>query len=291
MKSSNRRTLKSLKSFDDMCVNDGTVYRETVAVAKKKTQSSDKESTIRLHSKRNPLSEDVRAFSFQSTTDSDSQEESDKENADADDSWKVDDASNRQDCDDKVLQEDHVESTDNIMVRRKGVSPPTISFNSIPRNGSVPKNIAAPLSPVRSCNDVYSFRDVDEDDIGTTRRLARAKAKSECILRKRPSQDDICIVKTARTSLMTRMFSIRNPVGEIKHSFPSFNVFKNNVKNKKKDLYKKYMIDSEILYDLLDNLHWSLSFQPDERKELTRKLLSGQKSTFDRNALQKKLRL
>lgn len=95
---------------------------------------------------------------------------------------------------------------------------------------------------------------------------------------RQPSLDDMCIVKT-EAPLVKRIFG--RPLDLIKNPFPSFSAFKRNL-NKDKPVLS---VDSEKLYELLDALSWSFSFQMEKMRKLTLQLLRDE-SFRDRVVLQ-----
>lgn len=104
-------------------------------------------------------------------------------------------------------------------------------------------------------------------------------------LQRQPSQDDMVIVKCDHPNFIHKVLNI-HPINAIKEVFPSFNVFKSNVEKRKSDLFEKHMIDSEVLYELLDRLSWSFSFQQERRKLLTQRFLRADGKSYTRDVIQ-----
>ena len=321
------RVLNSMRSFDDMFISDNEVYRNdlqnpftrrnTLSDSDSESEDDTEEEIIKIASRDDQQEVNVKEIESLPQDEQEEKMKLDESNMlnsiskecfpflkdfDDDEHSSIILKSASDEPSSSHSKEFNVES--NIMKRRQGVSPPSI----VPVNSRINSkdgtfnNSVTPFTPCRSFNDAVSTKSKwKETNVNTNDQLATEptaalspvqndQKKSKRRVQRRPSQDDTCIVKTTRSTLVKRMFNIRKPLNDIKNSFPTFNVFKNNVQNKKSRLLQKHMIDSELLYELLENLHWSLSFQPDQRKELAMKLLSGEKSSFDRAALQQMLR-
>ena len=130
-----------------------------------------------------------------------------------------------------------------------------------------------------TCDESWNGDDISIPDSPT--RVSRTNTPQ---LARQGSRDDSCIVKVEKMSLLQQ---IQKPIHVVKNSFPSFNVFKNNLKKRKKEILHDNLIDSILLYELLDNLSWSFSFLPEKRKELTKALLLDKDGAYDRFVLQK----
>jgi hypothetical protein len=210
----------------------------------------------------------------------------------------------------------NVSSTADVMTRRTGEPPPTIQTNTKPYSH---ESVLSPtssaksngLSPSRSHDDLLPSRKVmylrqgSRDDsavalfggakVSQTSSFTTSKSPTTTTapeisspsvptksLQRQPSQDDTCIVK-CETNFINRVLNIPNA---IKESFPSFDIFKSNVQAKKTDLFDLHMIDSVLLYDLLDRLSWSFSFQVEKRKILTQRLLRADGKSYTRAIIQ-----
>lgn len=98
-------------------------------------------------------------------------------------------------------------------------------------------------------------------------------SESKKFLQRQSSQDDTCLVKTSQPSFIVRVFNFHNSLSAIKDPFPSFNVFKSTLQVNKDSLFDLHVIDSTLLYELLDNLSWSFCFQEEKCKSFTQSLL------------------
>ena len=207
----------------------------------------------------------------------------------------------------------NVSSTADVMTRRTGEPPPTVQTNVKPHSHESVLSPTSPvkssgLSPSRSHGDLLTIRKVNyfrqgsrDDTAITSFGGAQASPTSSITtyksptsttapdisvpvksLQRQPSQDDTCIVK-CETNFIHRMLNIPHA---IKESFPSFDIFTSNVQAKKTDLFDEHMIDSLLLYDLLDRLSWSFSFQVEKRKILTQRLLRADGKSYTRAIVQ-----
>lgn len=106
------------------------------------------------------------------------------------------------------------------------------------------------------------------------------------------SKDDSCTPPRKRSAYLVihRFLSLPNPLNFRTQSlFPPFNTFKKFMREKKRNFYANHqLVDSEVLYTVLQSLSLAFSMHPERLSMLTRRLLLNE---YTRSGVQKELQM